>query len=464
MPGLDHDDIIAALTPLFGPNKVRTDAETLKSHGCDTTRVYEANPVAVVFPTTIEQVQQVVRFANTQQLAIVPSGGRTGLSGGAVAIQGEIVVSFDYMNRIEGVNTVDRTLVCQPGAITQTVQETAAASGLYYPVDFASAGSSQIGGNIATNAGGIKVIRYGMTRDWVAGLKVVTGTGELLELNKGLIKNNTGYDFRHLFIGSEGTLGLIVEATMRLTQPPVGLTAVVLGISSMEGIMNVLKTFQSAIELNAFEFFSESGLALVTQHGLQRPFDTQTPFYVLIEYEQSDAADDQVMQAFEHCMAQEWVVDGVISQNETQYKNLWALRENLSETCAAYTPYKNDVSVVVSKVPAFLADIDTVIEAGYPGFTIVWWGHIGDGNLHLNILKPDHLSKAAFFESCKAVNTHVFEIVEQYQGSVSAEHGVGLLKRDYVHHTRSAADIALMQGVKRVFDPNGIMNPGKVVS
>lgn len=463
MSGLSRQELMSALCHIFDHGKVRDDQATLHSHGCDTTKAYQVAPMAVVFPTSTVQVQALVLLANKHQVALVPSGGRTGLSGGAVASHGEVVVSFDYMNSIGVVNTVDQTVTVQPGAITQLVQQAAESAGLYYPVDFASSGSSQIGGNIATNAGGIKVIRYGMTRDWVVGLKVVTGTGEILDLNKGLIKNNTGYDFRHLFIGSEGTLGFIVEATLKLTQPPENLTAVVLGVASMDGIMNVLQTFQKSISLTAFEFFSESGLALVTQHGLNRPFDAQTPFYVLLEYEQTDEADALVMAAFEQCMDHAWVIDGVISQNESQHMNLWALRENLSETCAAFTPYKNDIAVKVSDVPGFLADIDAVIAVGYPDFSIVWWGHIGDGNLHLNILKPDHLTKAEFFDACKRVNKAVFDIVEGYGGSVSAEHGVGLLKKEYLHHTRSAADIAMMQGVKAVFDPKGIMNPGKML-
>jgi len=463
MLGLGRQELMSALCHIFDQDKVRDDQTTLQSHGCDTTKAYTAAPQAVVFPTTTEQVQALVLLANAHQLSLVPSGGRTGLSGGAVASNNEIVVSFDYMNAIGDVNTIDQTVTVQPGAITQLVQQAAEHAGLYYPVDFASSGSSHIGGNIATNAGGIKVIRYGMTRDWVLGLKVVTGTGAILNLNKGLIKNNTGYDFRHLFIGSEGTLGFIVEATLGLTQPPNNLTAVVLGISSMDGIMNVLQTFQNSITLTAFEFFSESGLSLVTQHGLNRPFEAKAPFYVLLEYEQTADADALVMAAFEQCMENAWVVDGVISQNETQLQTLWALRENLSETCAAYTPYKNDISVKVSDVPTFLAEIDAVIAVGYPDFAIVWWGHIGDGNLHLNILKPEHLTKTDFFDACKRVNKDVFDIVERFGGSVSAEHGVGLLKKEYLHHTRSAVDIALMHGVKAVFDPQGIMNPGKML-
>ncbi|WP_211825175.1 FAD-binding oxidoreductase [Kistimonas asteriae] len=455
---------VAQLTACVAPARVLTDDDALLTWGRDWTRFHDPAPLAVVFPKAVEQVQAVVRFAREHNIGLVPSGGRTGLSAGAVAVQGEIVVSFDHMNTISDFNSVDRTVVCGPGVVTEQLQQYADDQGLYYPVDFASSGSSHVGGNIATNAGGIKVIRYGMTRDWVAGLKVVTGTGELLEFNKGLLKNNTGYDLQQLFIGGEGTLGFVVEATMRLTRPPKDLTVLLLGVPEMDDVMKVLDTFQNSIDLTAFEFFSEKALAKVVEHaGVQRPFETETAFYALLEFEcLNESIADQAMQLFEQCVDNGWVIDGVMSQNQTQLANLWRCREDISETISRWTPYKNDISVVVSKVPAFLAEIDTVVSREYPDFEIIWFGHIGDGNLHLNILKPETLPREEFLSRCNKVSRWVFEIVQQYGGSVSAEHGVGLLKKDYLTYTRSAAEIELMKGVKKVFDPDGIMNPGKI--
>lgn len=452
------------LMTLVDPGKVLTDAASLEAYGKDWTKHYAPAPSAIVLPRTVEQVQAIVRWANAHKVALVPSGGRTGLSAGAVAAKGEVVVAFDYMNRILGFDAFDRTVVCQPGVITRQLQAYAEEQGLYYPVDFASSGSSQVGGNIGTNAGGIKVIRYGMTRNWVAGLKVVTGTGELLELNKGLVKNATGYDLRHLFIGAEGTLGFVVEATMRLDRAPRNLTAMVLGTPDFDSIMPVLHAFQGKLDLTAFEFFSDKGLAKILARGdVPAPFDTPCPFYALLEFEAStEQVADEALATFEHCVAQGWVLDGVMSQSETQLKNLWKLREYLSETISHWTPYKNDISVTVSKVPAFLRDIDAVVQAHYPDYEVVWYGHIGDGNLHLNILKPEHMSKDAFFASCARVNKWVFEIVERYNGSISAEHGVGMTKRDYLGYSRSPEEIACMKAIKAVFDPNGIMNPGKI--
>ncbi|WP_124353012.1 FAD-binding oxidoreductase [Pseudomonas chlororaphis] len=456
--------LIDELKTLVEAGKVLTDADSLNAYGKDWTKHFAPAPSAIVFPKTIEQVQAIVRWANRHQVALVPSGGRTGLSAAAVAANGEVVVSFDYMNQILDLNLTDRTAVCQPGVVTEQLQNRAEESGLYYPVDFASAGSSQIGGNIATNAGGIKVIRYGMTRNWVAGLKVVTGKGDLLELNKDLVKNATGYDLRQLFIGAEGTLGFVVEATMRLERAPNNLTAMVLGTPDFDSIMPVLHAFQGKLDLTAFEFFSDKALAKILGRGdVPAPFETDCPFYVLLEFEASneDVAND-ALATFEHCVEQGWVLDGVMSQSEQQLQNLWKLREYISETISHWTPYKNDISVTVSKVPAFLKDIDAIVAQNYPDFEVVWYGHIGDGNLHLNILKPDDLGKDEFFAKCATVNKWVFETVEKYNGSISAEHGVGMTKRDYLTYSRSPVEIDYMKAVKAVFDPNGIMNPGKI--
>lgn len=462
---LSQAELESQLKAIVGDDKVKTDADSLETFGKDWTKIYPPNPTAIVFPKTTEQVQAIVKLANEHQIALVPSGGRTGLSAGAVASNGEVVVAFDYMNSISDFNAMDKTVRCGAGVITEQLQDYAEEQGLFYPVDFASAGSSQIGGNIGTNAGGIKVIRYGMTRDWVAGLTVVTGKGDVLELNKDLVKNNTGYDMRQLFIGGEGTLGFVTEATMRLTRPAKNLTVLVLGVPEFEAIMSVLNTFQTNIDLTAFEFFSDKAMRKVVARGdVPAPFETEAEYYALLEFEaETEGHIDQAMELFEKCVEEGWVLDGVMSQSETQAQNLWRLREDISETIAEWTPYKNDISVVVSKVPPFLREIEEVVTREYPDFEIIWFGHIGDGNLHLNILKPDDLAKEIFFEQCAKVSTWVFEIVEKYQGSVSAEHGVGMTKKPYLEYTRSAAEIGYMRAVKAAFDPNNIMNPGKLI-
>ena len=455
--------MIEQLRDALPPERVKTDAESLATWGRDWTRSYEVAPSAVVFPTSVDEVAALVQVANESGLALVPSGGRTGLSGGAVASHGEVVVSFDRMNRILDFDAADRIVRCQAGVVTQTLQTFAADQGLAYPVDFASSGSSQIGGNIATNAGGIKVIRYGMTRDWVAGLKVVTGKGDILELNRGLVKNATGYDLRHLFIGSEGTLGFIVEADMRLATPPPPSRVILLGIGCFANVLNVLPLFRSALELSAFEFFSELALRKVLEHRqLARPLASPAAFYALLEFDQED--ENAALQAFQRALDEGWASDGVMSQSDAQAAALWALREGITESIAAETPYKNDIAVRMSAMPAFLDDVDRVVAESYPSWEVCWFGHIGDGNLHLNILRPRDLAEDAFYARCHAISPRLFERVQAHGGSISAEHGVGLLKRDFLGYSRSPAEIDIMRAVKQALDPNSVMNPGKLLA
>ncbi|MFT6276949.1 MAG: FAD/FMN-containing dehydrogenase [Halioglobus sp.] len=456
--------ILTELKSIVGESRVLTDSDSLIQYGRDWTTAVDPRPSVVVLPGEIAQVQGVVKLAARENLAIVPSGGRTGLSGGAVAANGELVLSLGLLNSMSDFSAVNRTVRCGAGVVTEQLQQFAQQHDLFYPVDFASSGSSQIGGNISTNAGGIKVIRHGMTRDWVAGLKVVTANGELLDLNRGLLKNNAGYDLRQLFIGAEGTLGVIVEATMRLSRPPMESAVLVLGAPDMASIMKVLSLYQTAIDLNAFEFFSELALQKVVEHqGLKRPFDTPCEFYALIEIELGhEGVLERAMELFEQAIEAGWIVDGVISQSIAQANALWRLREDISETISRWTPYKNDISTVVSHVPAFLAEVDAVVVEHYPEFEIVWFGHIGDGNVHLNVLKPDDLSGEEFRQRCAEVSRWVFEIVQRYEGSVSAEHGVGLLKKEYLPYSVAPAEIEFMRQIKKVFDPQGIMNPGKI--
>ena len=448
----------------FDASQIKTDSESLEHWGKDWTKHFAPDAAAIVFPKTTEQVQAIVLLANEHNVVLTPSGGRTGLSAGAVAANGEIVVSMDKMNQIGQFYPADRLVEIEAGVVTQQLQQFAESKDLYYPVDFASAGSSQIGGNIGTNAGGIKVIRYGMTRQWIMGLTVVTGKGDILQLNRGMVKNATGYDLRQLFIGSEGTLGLVTHAQIKLERQPQDLNVMVLGMDSFNDVMNVLSAFQAQIDLTAFEFFDDVAIDKLMAHGqVQEPFESRTKFYTLLEFEAPyEPIMDKAMAIFEDCMEQGWVVDGVMSQSLTQAEELWKLREYISETISVFTPYKNDVSVLISYVPEFITEIDHIVSSNYPDFEVCWFGHIGDGNLHLNILKPENMSKDDFFAECQIVNKHVFETVQKYGGSVSAEHGVGMTKKPYLNYSRSETEIDYLREVKKVFDPNNIMNRGKI--
>jgi len=442
-----------------------TEAGVLASHGRDWTRFREPAPCAVAFPKSVQQVCELVACASAERIPLVPSGGRTGLSGGAVAAHGEVVVSFDRMRRVLDFDPIDRTVTVEAGVVTAAVQELARTRNLYYPVSFASEGSSQIGGNVATNAGGIRVLRYGLTREQVAGLKVVTGRGEVLECNRGLVKNASGYDLRHLFIGSEGTLGLVVEATLRLTDPPLPSKVMLLGVGGMDALMNVFDTLRADLALTAFEFFTDRALHYVRAGlGLPKPLDTACPLYVIAEFDcPTGAEEDRAMASFERCVQQNWLLDGVISQNDRQVAELWRYREGISESISHFPPYKNDLSVTISRVPEFLQRMDELVDEICPDFEVVWYGHIGDGNLHMNILKPGAMELSEFESRSHEISEKTYALTQSIGGSISAEHGIGLLKRPWLNRAHSAAEIEMMQGIKNVFDPAGIFNPGKLL-
>jgi len=446
------------------PNlRLLTAAADLEHYGRDWTRRWTPAPLAIALPATIAEVQAIARWANVQGIAIVPSGGRTGLSGGAVAASGELVVSFERMNRVLDFNPVDRTLTVQPGIALEAVHKAAAEYGLIYPVDFAARGSCSIGGNISTNAGGIRVIRYGNTREWIAGLKLVTANGDLLELNRGLIKNSSGYDLRQLVIGAEGTLGLVVEATLRLTDPPPASQVMLFAVPEMSALMRVFAACRKRLNLSAFEFFTDRALHHVLAHGAQKPFDEISPYYVVTEFDTADEAQQQAaLEVFEQCLNDGFVNDGVLSQSDAQAAALWRLREGITESLAPYKPYKNDISVRISAVPDFLDEMSSLLTREYPQFDVVWFGHIGDGNLHINVLKPAELADADFVAQCERVTKLLSEVLAHHGGSISAEHGIGLVKKPYLAGTRSPVEIELMRGVRRVFDPQGLMNPGKL--
>lgn len=443
--------------------RLLTEPADLEHYGRDWTRRWAPAPLAIALPASTEEVQAIARWATAHGIALVPSGGRTGLSGGAVAANGELVVSFERMSRVLDFNAVDRTLTVQPGIALEAVHKAAAEHGLIYPVDFAARGSCSIGGNIATNAGGIRVIRYGNTREWIAGLKLVTANGDLLDLNRGLIKNSSGYDLRQLVIGAEGTLGLVVEATLRLTDPPPASQVMLFAVPEMTALMRVFAACRSRLKLSAFEFFTDRALHHVLAHGAQKPFEEISKYYVVAEFDAVDESQQQAaLEVFESCLNDGLVNDGVLSQSDAQAAALWRLREGITESLAAHKPYKNDISVRISAVPDFLDEMSALLTREYPHFDVVWFGHIGDGNLHINVLKPADLADAEFVAQCERVTKLLSEVLARHGGSISAEHGIGLVKKAYLSGTRSAAEIALMRAVRGVFDPRGLMNPGKL--
>ena len=443
------------------------DPHDLKNYGKDWTKAYTPNPSAVVFPRSTQEVAAFLKLCSQYQIPVVPSGGRTGLAAGAVAAEGEVVLSLSRMNQIGPVDPLSHTLRVQAGAVTEAIHQKCASYGLTWPVDFASKGSSQVGGNIATNAGGLKVIRYGHTRNWVLGLQVVTMQGEVLELNGALEKNNTGLDLRQLFIGSEGTLGVITEATLKLMRLPGPLEVCFFAVQSVSAVLRLFEEARKApFQIAAFEFLTENCLKLVTDvRQISAPFQSSYPAYVLLELERPESlqAQESLQAWLEGLFSRGLVQEGTLAQSPREAKELWSLREGISESLSVRgVVHKNDIALPIAQLEPFIKEMYQLYQKQSESFEVFLFGHIGDGNLHVNTMKPQDLDSSIFFEKCKHADFELFSLVKKYQGSVSAEHGVGLIKKSYLEFTRSPEEIAVMRGIKKVLDPQGLLNPGKI--
>ena len=448
----------------FPADFASTDPADLATYGRDWTRVHAPAPSLVAFPRETAEVARLLALCDEHRVPVVPSGGRTGLAGGAVAARGEVVLSLERMRRLDPVDELGSTVRVQAGAVTEAVHEHARPHGLTWPVDFASKGSSTVGGNIATNAGGVKVIRYGLTRNWVLGLQVVLASGQVLELNGALEKNNTGVDLRQLFVGSEGTLGVITEATLKLTRPPGRTEVMLFALADLAAVLRLFREAQRGpFTVMAFEFFTDVCVERQRRHrSVRLPFATEASHYALLEVERADPEALEAWQArlFEEAL----VLDGVVAAHAGQAQELWALREGISESLSATgLPHKNDVALPVARLEAFADDLEALVATRYPGFEVALFGHIGDGNLHVNVMKPDDMETADFLVRVEALDEAMFDLVRRHGGSISAEHGIGLLKKRWLPWSRSPAELELLRGLKRLLDPNGILNPGKVI-
>ncbi len=435
------------------------DPAELRVWGGDWSGMLEPRPCAVAFPRSTADVSRVLALCTSHGVPVVPSGGRTGLSGGAVAASGELVLSLTRMNALGPVDARAQTLRAQAGAITQAVHEHCAPLGLTWPVDFASKGSSTVGGNIATNAGGVRVIRYGNTRHWVLGLTAVTMSGEVLELGGALEKDNTGFDLRGLLIGSEGALAVVTEATLRLARLP---AATSVCFFALRDFRRVLELFDEArrgpFTLSAFECLDRASLeAVLAARGARRPVG-EGGAYVLVE------AEGEIPESWLE-RASALAEDAAMALSPREASELWSLREGVAEAIfsAKREVHQHDVSVGIADLEAFAGEIAERYRRAYPDLEVFIFGHIGDGNLHVFLRRPEALTRERFLAEIGRSDADLFESVRKYRGSVSAEHGVGLLKKPALPYSRSALEISLMRGIKRVFDPRGLLNPGKVV-
>ncbi len=428
----------------------------------DQRRRFVSEPDIILQPHSIENVQEIMRFCFEHRIPVTPQGGNTGLCGAAVA-SGGVLLNLSKINRIREINLADNSITVEAGVILQNVQKAAAEAGRLFPLSLASEGSCEIGGNIACNAGGLNVLRYGSMRDLVLGLEVVLPNGELVSHLQPLHKNTTGYDLRHLFIGSEGTLGIITAATLKLFARPQTIATAWVGLDDIESAVQLLTAVQGhfAERLTSFELISRYALALSSEFShLKQPTDAN--WHVLLELTDSvpDAALDEKLAEFLYQNGQE---NSIIAQSEQERLDLWTLRENISASQRKLgTSIKHDIAVPIAQVAAFVRQCAPALETRFPGIQIVCFGHLGDGSLHYNTFLPDVLSNDAYrYED--AVNSIVYEHILACHGTIAAEHGIGTIKKHWLPSVRTPSEIALMRAIKAQLDPHNIMNPGKLL-
>ena len=455
------------LAEIVGAAYVLTDPADIAPYVTDWRGRYRGRAQCVVRPANRAEVAAVVKVCVETATPLVPQGGNTSLCGAATADdQGQaVVISLSRLNRIVTVDAKNNTITVEAGCTLAAVQEAARAADRLFPLALASQGTCQIGGNLSTNAGGVQVLRYGNTRELTLGLEVVLPSGELWNGLRGLRKDNTGYDLKHLFIGAEGTLGIITAAVLKLFPLPKMQTTCWLSVATPTLAVDLLNAAKSAFDaqLTAFELVSDIALDLVLKNIPNTTQPTSaSPCYVLAEF--SDVTASSVENWLAEMLAAGLLSDAVLAQSESQARKLWALRENISEAQKIEgVSIKHDISVPVSSIPDFLKQADAALAAAFPGIRVVAFGHLGDGNLHYNLSQPDALENTAFIASQPAVNRLVHDLVHALNGSISAEHGIGQLKREELLRYKSPVELALMRSIKQALDPRGLMNPGKLL-
>ncbi|AXF85622.1 putative FAD-linked oxidoreductase [Ephemeroptericola cinctiostellae] len=469
-----NDRFIHDLTLIVGAAHVRTGESAQAFHTDERNRYHQA-PLAVVLPSSIEEVAQLVRLCSAQQppIAVIPQGGNTGVVGGCAVLteRTSILLNLSRLNRIIAIDPTNRTLTAQAGVTLEMVQQAASAHGLIFPLTLASQSSATIGGNLATNAGGTQVLCYGTMRDLCLGLEVVLPSGDIWQNLNTLRKNNTGYDLKHLFIGAEGTLGLITAAVLKLFPAPKETQVALISATDVTGIVNSFDALQRQFDsqLTAFEYITPAALKLVcAQFGWDLPFPDENSHIALVEISSATShaqletvLHTQLSLLIEHAT----LTNALLAQNLNQAAHFWRLRENISAAQKRVGQnVKHDISVPISSISAFVDSTYSALEQAHPGIESIVFGHIGDGNLHFNVSRGHAFSDAeALMAHESNINAIVYKQVAHFNGSISAEHGIGLLKRDLMINIKSPVELMLMQQIKQTLDPLNIMNPNKVI-
>ncbi|HEY7842156.1 MAG TPA: FAD-binding oxidoreductase [Bradyrhizobium sp.] len=468
-PPVLSDELIAKFRKIVGDKYAVTDQADIAPYTTEERDLFRGHSPLVLRPVSTAEVAAICKLADEHKIALVPQGGNTGLVGGQTPHHGEVVISMKRMDRIRDVDTASNTMTCEAGVILQVAQQRAASVDRLFPLSLGAEGSCTIGGNLSTNAGGTTALAYGVAREMALGLEVVLADGRVMNLLSKLKKDNTGYDLRNLFIGAEGTLGIITAASVKMFPKPRAIETAFVGLKSPAQALKLLSLSQNeaAGTLTSFELLCEMSVDFSVRHGIdvRDPLSAKYPWYVLMELSSPrDDARATLEAILGQAMEDGIVDDAVIAANLTQRQAFWKLRDEMS---AAQKPeggsIKHDISVPVAAVPDFIAEADSAVVKLIPGSRPVPFGHLGDGNIHYNVSQPVGGDTADFMNRWHDVNKVVFDIVLRMGGSISAEHGIGVLKRDELPDVKDRTAIELMRAIKAMLDPNGIMNPGKVL-
>lgn len=452
-------DLLTQLTALLGA-KGFLQGEALKDHPACAFVI----PRGLIRPASTEELSQAMKLCHSAGQSIVPQGGRTGLVSGQCAQTDEMIISLERMNRIESIDTRSRTMTVEAGVPLQQVQEYAEARDLMFPLDLGARGTATIGGNLATNAGGNRVVRYGMARDMVLGLEAVLADGTVISSMKSVIKNNTGYDLKQLFIGSEGTLGIITRAVLRLRPKSRSQNTALVAVSSFEQVTELLGRADSELggSMSSFEVMWNSFYRCITQHSDKHrlPLAADYPYYVIIEAMGGDieADGERFHAAMENLFECGLVEDAVLAKSTTEREAIWAIRDDVEAIYALYPLFAFDVSVPLPDMEDYVADIEAQINGHWPDNRLIIFGHLGDGNIHVVVAVGSDAPEVK-----RAVEDIVYGALRDRHGVISAEHGIGQEKKRHLSISRSAAEITLMRTLKQAMDPTGILNPGKVI-
>jgi len=465
--------LIEQLISAVGKAAVITDPRDAAPYATDWRKRYFGKPLAVVKPGSTAEVAAVVRLCAASGTGIVPQGGNTGLCGGATpdAGGGQIVLKLSRLNRIRAIDPVNNTITVEAGCVLANLQQAAVAAGRLFPLSLAAEGSCEIGGNLSTNAGGTAVLRYGNARDLVLGLEVVLPDGQIWNGLRALRKDNTGYDLKQLFVGAEGTLGIITAAVLKLYPRPSARTTALVALASPAKALDFLSHMQDACgdRVTGFELMSAFCLLLVARHfpATRLPLKEDYPQYVLLELSDTASAEnlDAALQgALAKAAERGLILDAAVAASGAQAAALWALRENIPEAQVLEgQQIKHDISVPISSIAEYIAVTGAELQRAFPGVRMVTFGHLGDGNLHYNIAPPEHADENAFMARASEVSRVVHDSAARFGGSISAEHGLGQYKREEILRYKSPLEMDLMRRIKAALDPQGIMNPGKVL-